>query len=209
MEELLYVAIVSKYTIYFITVDYPVTVISTFKYFANNYKDYLTEDLVFIMSTILSFGNGIFRTVWGVFFDVLDFKKLITLSLILQIICAASFYFVAKIPSIVMIIIIITSAIAASSFTLIPASVYKKYGTKNGSEIYGIVFFAFGIASLIGPVLSKSLDLSHSKTTTPYAVLYEVGVLTGIIGLVLVYYLDINPVYKKKEIENSVYEDSN
>lgn len=203
MLVLLFVVTVRFYLLY---LDFPVTVISTFKFFAANYKDYLTESLVFMMTTALSFGNGVFRTVWGLFFDKLDFKILMSISFGMQIICAGSFYFCAKIPALVFILMIIVSMIAASSFCLLPASVYKKYGTKIGSEIYSVVFIAFGFASVLGPSLSKILDLSHAENTTPYAILYEGGVVTALIGLLLIYLLDITPVYDYKEL---VEEDNN
>lgn len=153
----------------------------------------MTENLVFIMSVTLSLGNGIFRTVWGFLFDCFDFKPLMAVSFLLQIICGSAFYFSAESPAGCYILVIITSLIAASSFALIPASVYKKYGTRFGSEVYGAIFFAFGIASIIAPLLSYFLGLSHSSVDTtpnPYQIIYSAGAVTGIIGLILVFLLN-------------------
>lgn len=117
-----------------------------------------------------------------------------TIVFIIQIICSSSFYFVVNNKVLTYIIVILISSIAGVSFSLIPASVYKKYGIKYGSQVYSVVFIAFGIASTIGPSLSSIFYKSNSINTISYLVIYEFGVFTAIIGLILVYNINTTQV---------------
>lgn len=77
--------------------------------------------------------------------------------------------------------------------TLIPALTYRIFGTKYGSEVYGFIFLAFGVSTVVAPVLSKILDLSHAANQNPYLIIYSSGGLAGLLGFIIVYFLDTTP----------------
>lgn len=117
-------------------------------------------------------------------------------SLILQIICSISLYYAIHSLAILYVIIVLISSIAACPFTIIPAMVYKKYGTKNGSDVYGVIFIAFGLSAITAPIISKSVDLSHATDQMPYLIIYSVGSIFSILGLVITYLIDVKPIDK-------------
>ena len=45
----------------------------------------------------------------------------------------------------------------AGNLALMPAATQRMFGLKAGATIYGLIFSAFGIASVVGGVLTKSL----------------------------------------------------
>lgn len=167
--------------------------INTLKTFTLNYKDELSDDLVFWLSFLLYFGNGAFRPMWGFLYDKIGFKKLMTLIFSLIIVISISFYFIILIKPLLFICCIIVSALAGAPFVILPAAMTEVYGVKYSSEIYGTTFYCFGIAGFICPILSKSLDLAHSSTTIPYLVIYTVGGGFGIVGLILSITISMKP----------------
>ena len=167
---------------------------NTFKYFTSANKDLVSEDHTFYLLLLLSLGNGLLRAVWGLLLDYIPFKYLMGASLILQFICSIALYFAVSVLPIMYILVLLISAIAACPYAIIPAVVYKKYGTKNGSDVYGIVFLAFGLSALTAPVISKFLDISHTENQIPYLILYATGTLFSIIGLIITYIIDLKPI---------------
>lgn len=115
----------------------------------------------------------------------------------LVIIVASTFYFIIEIKALLVVYIIIISSLAAFPNSLMPSGVQQVFGVKYSSEVYGGTFYCFGSASLVVPILSKSLNLSSSVSTTPYLVIYlSCGVL-GVIGLITVLLMNMKPyVYR-------------
>ena len=175
----------------------PSTVFNTFKYFTGKNKNLVNEDHTLYLSVLLSLGNGIFRPIWGLLLDYIGFKYLMAVALLLQIICSISLYFAINSLPIIYIIIILISSIAACPFTIIPAMVYKKYGTQNGSDVYGVIFVAFGLSAITAPIISKSIDLSHAIDQIPYLIIYSTGTIFSILGLVITYLIDVKPIEKE------------
>lgn len=142
---------------------------------------------------ILYLGNGLFRSVFGLFYDYLGFKKLMVINSLIVLLISSTFYFFTDIRALVFIEVILTSTIAGSQFSLIPAGLQEIYGEKYSYEVYGGTFYCFGISSLVTPILIKILDFSDPSYTIPYMIIYLVGSLFSIIGLVLIYFLDMTP----------------
>lgn len=111
----------------------------------------------------------------------------------LIIVISVSFYFIVLIKPLLFIYCIIISALAGAPFALIPSGTQEVFGLKHSSEIYGTTFYCFGIAGFICPILSKTLDLSHSSTTIPYLVIYTVGGGFGIVGLIISLTMSMKP----------------
>jgi predicted MFS family arabinose efflux permease len=51
----------------------------------------------------------------------------------------------------------------AGNFALIPPATQRLFGAKNGPLIYGLVYSAFGVASVGGNYLSKFLNAKYGS----------------------------------------------
>lgn len=175
----------------------PVSIINTFKSFTINYEKTLGEDFVYWMHFIIYLGNGLFRIFWGYMYDKLGFKRLMIFDLSLVIIVASTFYFIIEIKALLVVYIIVISSLAAFPNSLMPSGVQQVFGVKYSSEIYGATFYCFGTASLVVPILSKSLNLSSSVSTIPYLVIYLSCGGLAVIGLITIIIMNMKPyVYK-------------
>lgn len=169
----------------------PATFFNTFKYFSNRNTEFINESQAFIGIILLNSSNGILRSVWGYFFDVIRFKILISIAISIQIIVSIQFYWSISYIPIVYINLILIGSLNSCINVLFSSIVYRKYGTKYGSEVYSFFYIAYGFATLIAPCLSIFLDLPHSKNKIPYLIIYSSGSLLGVIGYVVLYYLNI------------------
>ena len=125
-------------------------------------------------------------------YDKFGFKKLMSFVYIMILILSSTFYFIIEIKPLVVIYLIFISSFAAAPFTLIPSAVQEIFDVKFAGEVYGGTFYAFGLASILAPILSKILDLSGSKTNTPYLFIYLSGGILSLIGMIFLYFLNIN-----------------
>jgi len=65
-----------------------------------------------------------------------------------------------------------------------------KFGIKNASEVYGVIFMGFGIGSLLGPIVAKFVI----HTLTDFMVIFFIGGGAALISLFLsVVFLDVTP----------------
>ena len=101
--------------------------------------------------------NGIGRLFWGSISDTLGFKKsFITLTVIQSLLHA--YYPVAASSKLGFAAsTCMCFFFLAGNFALMPPAIQKMFGPKNGALIYGLIYSSFGIASLGGSVLCKSL----------------------------------------------------
>ncbi len=69
-------------------------------------------------------------------------------------------------------------------FTLMPAATADYYGTKNLGVNYGLVFTAFGVAGVLGPVVGARIrDISGS-----YAWSYRLSAIVLLVAVVLAFF---------------------
>lgn len=186
-----------KKNLYFdFLLDFPSLFLNTYKGFTLRFKS-IDDNFVFITSFFLYFGNGATRIVWGALYDKLGFKILMIYNFVMIFILSSTFYFIIEIKPLVVIYVILVSSHAASPFTLIPSAIQQIFGIKYSNEIYGGTFYAFGISSVLGPVICKIIDPYSSKTNTPFMILYLTGTISSVAGLITLYFLKMKPyVYK-------------
>lgn len=101
--------------------------------------------------------NGIGRLFWGSISDSLGFKKSFIILTVIQSLLHAYYPFTASSKLGFATSTCLCFFFLAGNFALVPPTIQKLFGPKNGALIYGLVYSAFGIASLGGSVLCKSL----------------------------------------------------
>lgn len=175
---------------------------STFKFFANNYN--LGEQFLFICSVLLYLLNGISRGLWGFLYDKFHFKTLVTILCSINLIVSVTFYFIIQIPALFCIYLMIAGFIAGAPFSIISLSVFNKYGPKLGTEVYGIIYIAFGAANLTAPTISKAISLSSYSSTLPYLFLYMASVPMILASYFCLRFLDLTRIESLDENKEEI-----
>ncbi len=145
-----------------------------------------SSSLLSYLAMGFSIGNGFFRPIWGVLFDLFGFKKPWILLNVISFIISSSIYFVIDYTVIFSIMILFGGVIEGGMFSLLPSFVEKVFGIKLSSEVYGMAFFSFGISGLIGPlIIHFSPGLGGDDDTTGICIAYLVGSGLTLISLVI------------------------
>mmetsp|Transcript_10380 Transcript_10380/g.11205 ORF Transcript_10380/g.11205 Transcript_10380/m.11205 type:complete len:500 (+) Transcript_10380:127-1626(+) len=109
--------------------------------------------------------NGSGRLFWGNLSDKIGFKKSFTILTILQLVLMLTYQFsrISK-PAFAVNTCLLFFCLAGN-LALIPPAVQRMFGFKAGTIIYGIIYSAFAIASILGGMLTKSLVKSFGYET--------------------------------------------
>lgn len=175
----------------------PITIVSTFKFFTNNYS--LSEDFLFYCLIVLFFFNGTSRFLWGYLYDKVGLKPLVYVAIALNLLVSSTFYFIIEIKPIVVAYMVIIGCIGGAPFSLIPMGVYKRFGQEIGGNVYSIVYFGYGVAGLISPTISRILDLSSYDSAWPYFYLYTAAVVPNLLNCINVWFIDLSPTQQLKQ----------
>ncbi len=126
-------------------------------------KDALTEngvvadDAVIITSTAMglfyALFNGLGRILWGAFSDKLGRKNAIILMCVVQGIMMITFYFVGGTAAGLYLGAAVIGFNFGGNFALFPAATADFFGNKNVGTNYPMVFLAYGVGGLVGPIL--------------------------------------------------------
>ena len=126
-----------------------------------------------LMAVLFGVINGATRFVWGLLMDKYNFKILMYIIMTLEIIISFTVYY-TKINDILFVVVNLLSAVSLSGFfTTITPTFNKVFGFKNGAKIYGLTGILIGVASFLGPVLTKIFIKDEKKEL--YRNIYFVG----------------------------------
>jgi Na+/melibiose symporter-like transporter len=91
------------------------------------------------------------------------------------------------------------------NFALFPPLVSKIFGIRKSTEIYGIVFIAFGVGGMLSPVIIKYILPSEKDDPKAYAYLtiYLLGCLFSVAALVLLYFFSEERIYRDPNRPNT------
>lgn len=105
--------------------------------------------------------NGLGRLFWGTLSDKIGFKNSFTILTLIQ--AGLHFVFTKSSSSKAAFAVALCSSyfLMAGNFALMPPAIARLYGPKQGTLIYGILFSAFGTASIGGMYLSKALKAAY------------------------------------------------
>ena len=105
--------------------------------------------------------NGGGRLIWGLIADKIGFKSSFTILTILQASLMLSYSFATGSRLAFAANTCMLFFCLAGNLALMPSAAQKMFGPKAGATIYGIMFSAFGIASVFGSMLTKALAASY------------------------------------------------
>ena len=101
--------------------------------------------------------NGLGRIFWGTLCDKIGFKHSFALLTLVQSLVHAYYPYVAGSKAAFLLFTCTSFFFLAGNFALMPPSVVRLFGPKNGSLLYGIIYSAFGVASIGTLFLNKHL----------------------------------------------------
>jgi OFA family oxalate/formate antiporter-like MFS transporter len=134
----------------------------------------------FVPIAILAIFNTFGRLLSGVLSDRIGRTRTMTLAFILQAANMLAFNYYNT-PALVVFGSAFTGLCYGTIFTLMPAATADFYGVRNLGVNYGLVFTAFGVAGVVGPLLGAGIN-DHFKSYF-WAYLISAGML--LIGAVL------------------------
>jgi len=134
--------------------------------------------------SVLAIFNGVGRIFAGWLSDHLGRSKTMFALFGLQAVMMATFVYIApSAPIMVYAVMAIIGLCYGACFALFPSATADYFGTKNCGVNYGIVFTAYGIGGIMGPMLSANL-VPATPTIASYAMPGLIlGVLVGIAAL--------------------------
>lgn len=134
--------------------------------------------------SVLAIFNGAGRIFAGWLSDHAGREKTMFALFGLQAVLMASFTYIAPVsPIMVYTVMALIGLCYGACFALFPSATADYFGTRNCGVNYGIVFTAYGIGGIMGPMLSASMVPSApeiSSYATPGLIL---GVLVGLAAL--------------------------
>lgn len=132
--------------------------------------------------------NGLGRIIWGVVSDKIGRRTSIFLMCLIQGIVMLFFF---KLGSDTVTFIIAAAIIGfnfGGNFALFPAVTADFFGNKTVGKNYGLVFFAYGIAGIVGPQLAGFFKDAAKGATDPSAwtTSFIIAGIACIIGAVII-----------------------
>ena len=89
---------------------------------------------------------------------------------ILELILSSTIYFAAGNPFIFVMENLLVAACLSGTFTIITPLFIKVFGKELATEIFGLTGFSIGVASLLGPLLTKIII----KDDEDYLIYYHI-----------------------------------
>ncbi len=135
--------------------------------------------------------NGLGRIVWGVVSDKIGRKISIFLMTLIQGIIMLSFYKLGFTTTGFIVAAAIIGFNFGGNFALFPAITADFFGNKNVGRNYGLVFFAYGIAGIVGPQIAGIFKDAAKGATDPSAwltpfIIAGVACLLGAVIMILI-----------------------
>jgi len=140
--------------------------------------------------------NGGTRFIWGYLMDKFNFKVLMIIISIIELIVSGSIYFFADNPVIFVIENLLVACCLSGTFTTI-TPLFQKIFKNLGTEMYGLTGFFIGLASFTGPILTKLVI----KDESDYLIIYLVGGGFVLVKFISLFFFDENKEFEYKKIK--------
>jgi len=140
-------------------------VAACYKQFASSAPALTGDSFQALVGGLGALFNGVGRLFWGSLSDQIGFKKAFTGLTLIQVLLHAYYPMSGSSKFSFAAVTCLCFFFLAGNFALIPPAVQKMYGPKNGALIYGVVYSAFGVASIGSLLLGKSLQSMYGLDT--------------------------------------------
>ena len=157
------------------------------------------QEPLYLIGILFGIVNGSTRFIWGYLMDKFNFRILMIIISIIEIAICGSIYFVSHIPALFVIENLLVATCLSGTFTTI-TPLFNKVFKNLGAEMYGITGFLIGLASFLGPILTKLLI----KRDADYIIIYSIGGGICLIKFIALFFFDENSEYVWKDLETPV-----
>ena len=93
--------------------------------------------------------------IWGQMMDYTSFKFVYRVVMIIQLICCGTISFFCEVKIAYLLIVCFSLACMGGHYALFPTVTVNTMGLSKGPEIYGLLFYSFGVASMLTIVYVK------------------------------------------------------
>ena len=138
-------------------------VASIYKQFASNAPALAGDGFQSLVGGMGALCNGVGRIFWGSLSDKIGFKKSYIVLTSAQVLLHSLYSQSAVSKNLFLLATCTSFFLLAGNFALIPPATQRLFGAKNGPLIYGLVYSAFGVASVGGTYLSKFLSAKYGS----------------------------------------------
>lgn len=168
----------------------------------NNLDQLSLQILTFTFSSV----NAVLRFPWGYIYDKIGFKQVLYVIILLQLVVASSIYFVASNIYLYFFENILIAVAISGIYVVMPPTYKQIFGSKNGTDIYGVSSILIGVATVVGAVLTQFILKDNNLQN--YLIVFICSAVIILIGLVNLIYFKVEPfVYlKAKEATPSIHE---
>ena len=143
----------------------------------------ISQSALQIMAILFGVVNGTTRFMWGLLMDKFSFKPLMLIIMILESSIAFSVYF-SKINEYLYIFENLMCAICLSGFFVTITPTFNKvFGFDNGAKLYGLTGIAIGVASFLGPIVTK-IYIGDKNEKDLYRNVYFLGGFIVVLSLI-------------------------
>lgn len=135
-------------------------VASTYKQYAGISPALAGDGFQSLVGGLGALANGFGRIFWGTLSDKIGFKQSFVLLTLLQALVHGYYPATAHSKTLFGLFTCLCYFLLAGNFALMPPSIQRVFGARNGALIYGLVYSSFGVASIGGTYLNKILKES-------------------------------------------------
>ena len=129
------------------------------------------QKTLYMIGYLFGIVNGGTRFIWGLLMDLIGFKILMFLITILELGLSGTVYFFAGNKIIFILENLLVACCLSGTFTMITPLFSTVFGKELATEIFGITGFFIGVASFVGPLLTKVII----KEDRDYLMVYSIG----------------------------------
>ena len=168
-------------------------------------KKNVGQEYLYLIGILFGLVNGGTRFVWGFLMDKFNFKILMIIISIIEFGICGSIYFSVAIPVVFVIENLLVACCLSGTFTTI-TPLFNKVFKELGAEMYGLTGFFIGLASFMGPILTK---LIIKEDNDDYLYVYLIGGIICFIKFIALLFFDENKefIFKPQRITLSPPED--
>jgi OFA family oxalate/formate antiporter-like MFS transporter len=135
-------------------------VASVYKQFASVSPALAGDSFQSLVGGLGALSNGGGRIFWGTLSDKIGFKQSFAILTLVQALVHAYYPSTSQSKIAFTFFTCLCYFLLAGNFALMPPSIQRIYGPKNGALIYGIIYSAFGFASIGSLFMNKHLSAS-------------------------------------------------